>query len=153
MCVCWVEGSIAKDYLWSSSFFFSFLFMVESMTYGSSQAGGQLPAYHSHSNSGSQPHLWPVLHCSNARSLTHGVTPGIEPSSSWILARYLTRWATTDKYLIYCWTKFNWVHDWIIFKTSGQKKSGEIGLFQKLFTAESRERLHNLNIATDLHLW
>ena len=32
--------------------------------------------------------------CSNARSLTHWVRPGIEPASSCILVRFLTCWAT-----------------------------------------------------------
>ena len=32
---------------------------------------------------------------SNARSLTHWVRPGIEPTSSWILVRVVTHWATT----------------------------------------------------------
>ena len=30
----------------------------------------------------------------NSRSLTHWVRPGIEPTSSWILVKFLTRWAT-----------------------------------------------------------
>ena len=42
------------------------------MAYGSSQAKGQIGAA--------------IVH-SNARSLTHGVRPGIEPESSWVLVR------------------------------------------------------------------
>ena len=47
---------------------------------------------HSHSNTGSEPHLQPTAYteaCSNSRSLTHWVRPRIEPTSSqtlcWIL--------------------------------------------------------------------
>ena len=32
---------------------------------------------------------------SNARSLTHGARPGINPASSWILVGFVTHWATT----------------------------------------------------------
>ena len=35
-----------------------------------------------------------ILGHSNARSLTYWVGPGIKPASSWILAGFLTRWAT-----------------------------------------------------------
>ena len=42
------------------------------------------------------PSLSLMLHaCSNERSLTHWVRPGIEPASSWALVGFLTRWATT----------------------------------------------------------
>ena len=33
--------------------------------------------------------------CGNARSLTHWARPKIQPTSSWILVRFLTHWATT----------------------------------------------------------
>ena len=32
--------------------------------------------------------------CSNAESLTQWMRPGMEPTSSWILVRFLTHWAT-----------------------------------------------------------
>ena len=34
--------------------------------------------------------------CDNARSLTHKVGPGIKPTSSWILVRFLSCWTTTE---------------------------------------------------------
>ena len=41
-------------------------------------------------------HLWPTLQLvATAGSLTHWERPGIEPTSSWILIRFLTCWATT----------------------------------------------------------
>ena len=55
-----------------------------------------LACANSHSNTGSKLHLWPThTACGNAGSLTHWARPGIEPSSSWILVRFLTPWATT----------------------------------------------------------
>ena len=66
------------------------------MAKGRSQARGRMRASaasldHSHSNTGSEPHLQPTPQlCGNARSLTHQVRPGIKPISSWILVRFLT---------------------------------------------------------------
>ena len=42
--------------------------------------------------------------CSNERSLTNWARPGIEPSFSWILVRFLNYWATTgtpEKYFLH----------------------------------------------------
>ena len=72
------------------------------MAYGSSQARGQIRATaavlrHTHSNTRSKWCLQPTpqLMATPARSLTHWVGSGIEPTSSWILVRFLTHWATT----------------------------------------------------------
>ena len=63
--------------------FFVYFFRVTPLTYGTSQARGRIGAavtglHHSHSNVG---------------SLTHWARPGIEPTSSWILVRFLNHWA------------------------------------------------------------
>ena len=70
--------------------------MATPAAYGSPQARGQIGAiaaglHHSHSNTGSEPHLQPTpkAHC-NAGSLINWVRPGIEPSSSWILVGFIT---------------------------------------------------------------
>ena len=78
-------------------FTFFFLFRATPMAYWISQARGHIRAteaslYHSHSNTRSEPHLWPTL--SNAGSLTHWVRPRIKLSSWWMLVRCLTCWAT-----------------------------------------------------------
>ena len=55
----------------------------------------QLPVY----ATATQPRIWAssatytVAH-SSVRSLTHWVGPGIKPTSSWILVRFLTPWTT-----------------------------------------------------------
>ena len=61
-----------------------FFFRAMHIAYGSSQARGRIRAiaaslYHSHNKAGSE------LHHGNARSLAHGVRPGIKLTSSWIL--------------------------------------------------------------------
>ena len=65
------------------------------VAYGGSQARGPIRAvaaglHHSHSNSRSEPRLWPTYTTAhgNAGSLTHWVRPGIRPSSSWMLVRF-----------------------------------------------------------------
>ena len=77
----------------SSFFFLFFLFRVIPAAYRSSQAGGPLGAAAAslcHSNSSSKPHLRPLdPACSNTRSLTHWVRPGVEPASSWIIVGLL----------------------------------------------------------------
>jgi len=81
------------------------------MAYGGSQTRGQMGAIatglrHSHSNTGSEPHLqttpqlqqcqiravsvtYTTTH-SHVTSLTHRARPGIKPTSSWILVRFIT---------------------------------------------------------------
>ena len=95
-----------------SIFMCSFLFFrAAPVAYGSSQARGPIRAtavslHHSHSNSGSTP-VCDLYHssgqhqihvasetytatCCNARSLTHGAKPRIEPTSSWILVGFFS---------------------------------------------------------------
>ena len=66
------------------------------VAYGSSQDKGPIGAsapslYHSHSNSGSKPHLRPTLTApDNAGSPTHCARPGIEPASSGMLVGFVT---------------------------------------------------------------
>ena len=71
----------------------SIYFRGASVSYGSSQARGQIwvvaaSLYYSHSNAGSEPHLWPTPQLtatlSEARDWTHIL---------WILVGLLTRWA------------------------------------------------------------
>ena len=69
--------SVVSD--WSRGCLFVHLFRVAPTAHGGSQARGRIGAVatglrHSHSN---------------ARSLTHGARPGIEPTSSWILVRFV----------------------------------------------------------------
>ena len=57
----------------------------------------QLQAHHSHSNAvGSEPGLWPTPQpMATPDPLTHWTRPGIEPTSTWILVRFITtepRW-------------------------------------------------------------
>ena len=56
----------------------------------------QLPAYtNSHSNTGSEPHLWPT---SQLTAMLDPQPPEqgqeIEPTASWILIGFITHWAT-----------------------------------------------------------
>ena len=69
-------------------FFFLSFFRATPEAYGGSQAAG---LRHSHSNSGSEPHLrpTPTAH-GNARSVTHRARPGIKPASSWLLVGFVT---------------------------------------------------------------
>ena len=78
-------------YLMSWTFFF---YRAASAAYGGSQARGWIRAaasglHHSHSNTGSELHLWPTPKVT-AASLTHWARPGIEPASSWIRVRFLS---------------------------------------------------------------
>ena len=72
------------------------LFRAAPMAYGGSQARSQIRApaaglHHSHSNTRSSVN-YATTH-TNARSLTNWAKPGIEPTSSWILAGFVTHWA------------------------------------------------------------
>ena len=75
-------------------FFFFFLLRAASAACGSCQARGWIGAaatglHHSHRNIGSKPHLWPTPQLTAMPGpLTHWVSPGIEPTSSWKLVRY-----------------------------------------------------------------
>ena len=57
-----------------------FLFRATPVAYGSSQARGQIQA---------ASETYATVH-QNTRSLTYWDRPGIEPTSSWILVRFLT---------------------------------------------------------------
>ena len=77
--------------------FFNFcLFRATPKAYEGSQARGPVGAvatglHHSHSNEGSKLHLpaYTRVH-GNARSLTHWARPGTEPTSSWMLVRFVS---------------------------------------------------------------
>ena len=75
-------------------FLFFCLFRATPVTYKCSQARGWIGAaaaglYHNHSNARSEFSTYTTVH-SNTRSLTHWARPGIEPVSSWILARFIS---------------------------------------------------------------
>ena len=78
--------------------FFFFSFRATPVAYGNSQARGWFGAAaaglcHSHSHTGSEPHLWPTATYASAfgsvGSLTHWVRPRIKPAFSWTLCRVL----------------------------------------------------------------
>jgi len=87
----------------SVSFSFFFFFFAFSRTtpvaYGGSQAKDLIGAvaaglHQSHSNAGFQTASAAYTRAqSNARSLTHGVRPGIKPAISWFLVRFVNHWA------------------------------------------------------------
>ena len=86
-------------------------------TYGSSQARGQIRAAaadlsHSHSNTRSEPMTYARAHDSTG-ALTHWVRPGIEPASLWILARFLTHWATIGTPQSFLFLKDGIVCNWV----------------------------------------
>ena len=104
------------------NFFFFCLFRAAPPAYGSSQARGGIrdaaaSLHHSHRDARSEPHLRPTpLAHGNAESLTHWARPGIEPTSSWILARFVTAGAMTEtalprlmiiKILCFAWLYIN----------------------------------------------
>ena len=77
------------------------LFRAAPLTYGGSSARGwtgDTAASVHHSHKQCQICAVSVTYttvCSNARSLTHWMRPGIEPPSSWILIRFITHRVTT----------------------------------------------------------
>ena len=101
------EKIFLGDFLFCLLFYLSFLnlfffFRTAPATHIHFQARGWVGTaaaglYHSHSNTRSEPHPWPILCCSLWWHwiLTHWVRPGMEPASSPILIRFLTHWATT----------------------------------------------------------
>ena len=114
---CWMLNSLgeARDHqrenvgslpCWATvgtpwfTFFFFLFFRASPAVYGSSQARSWIRdaatgLHHIHSNG----RIWiasatyTTAH-GNTRSLTHGARPGIKPSYSWILVRFVTCWAT-----------------------------------------------------------
>ena len=93
-----IEATVKKlNIFLSFSFLFSFLFFFRAtpIAYGSSQPRGRIRAVaaslcHSHCNTGSKIHLHPTPQLTAARSPTHWMRPGIEPTSSWILVRFIS---------------------------------------------------------------
>ena len=77
------------------SFFLFLHFRATCVAPGSSQARGRIRAaaagpHHSHSNAGSEPHLQPIPQLKALLdSLTHWARPGIEPTTLWILVRFI----------------------------------------------------------------
>ena len=97
MCVCVrvYKHNIRKKSSTYICMFFSLFFFFRAVpaAYRRFKSEVHLILSHSHGkrNARCEPHLQPIC---NARSLTHRVSPGIEPTSSWILVRFLTCWAT-----------------------------------------------------------
>ena len=92
-----------------------FVFLLEAVpeTHGSSQASDWIRVAaarlsHSHSNMGSELHLWPTRQLD---PLIHRVRPGIEPAVSWILVRLLTQLSYNGNFK-------KWRFRYIIYLTS-----------------------------------
>ena len=88
-CSTEISWIISPLYHSGNSFFFFFFFRAAPTAYGSSQARGQIRAtatglHHSLSRAYTTAH-------GNVRSLSHRGRPGIEPTSSWILVRFVYR--------------------------------------------------------------
>ena len=88
-----MEGWITELKIPNRDFFF-FFFRAAPAAYGSSQARRQIRAAaadlcHHHNNSGSELCLQPTPQLT-ARSLTYYVRPGIKPTSSWILVKFIS---------------------------------------------------------------
>ena len=86
---------MSKKYC-SLLFFFFCIFRAAPAVYGGSQAKGRTGAvaaslHHSHSNHRIQAAsaTYATAH-SNSRSLAHWARPGIEPTSSWMLVRFVS---------------------------------------------------------------
>ena len=82
--------------IWIITFFFSF--RVIPAAYGGSQVKSELhlppiPQPQQHQIRATSA-TYTSVH-GNSRSLTYWARPGIKPTSSWILVRFLTCWATT----------------------------------------------------------
>ena len=82
------------------------VFVFIAIPYGSSHASGWAGLHHSHHWIRAASAAYPAA-CSNARSLTHGARPGIEPASSWTLCQFLTCRATTGTHHTHL-CKFSW---------------------------------------------
>ena len=75
--------------------FIFLLFRAAPAAYGGSQPRCHVWAttaglHHSHSNAGSELHLWPTAAHGNAGSLTQWARPGIEPLASWFLVVFVS---------------------------------------------------------------
>ena len=76
----------------SPLFFFFAFFRAVCAAYVSSQARSQVRAaaaslHHSHRNTRSELHLWPTSHL---MAINPWARPGLKPTSSWILVRFIT---------------------------------------------------------------
>ena len=83
-----IKHSVSNKYKRVLRFILKLFFRAIPVAYGSSQARGRVRATdaglcHSHSNTGSQLHLWPVPQLMG--SPTRWARPEIESASSWIL--------------------------------------------------------------------
>ena len=84
------------------------LFRAATEAYGGSQARGLIGSVatslrQSH-DSGSESCLWPTTTAhGNAGSLTHWSRPGIKPTSSWILVRFISTTIRQELYEPYFW--------------------------------------------------
>ena len=82
-------------------FFFFFVFLgLPPWAYGGSHARGPVGAVATSLHHRQQCQIWAVSAAyttdhGNTRSSTHWARPGIEPSSSWMLVRFVNCWATT----------------------------------------------------------
>ena len=95
---------VQKSLIYLFIYLFTYL-----LTYRSSQARGLIGAiatglHHRHNNLGSEPCLRPTYTTAhgNARSLTRWARPGIEPTFSWILVRFVStepQWELQVSYL------------------------------------------------------
>ena len=97
---------------WPFLFFFNFfLFRATPSAYGGSQARSLIGATaaglcQSHSNTGSERCLWlnTTAH-GNAGSLTHWAEPGIEPTTSWLLVKFVSAapwWELPELSIVSC---------------------------------------------------
>ena len=99
----WSVGQQAIFIHWIIIFFFLSFFRATPTAYGSSQARGQIgaaAAYTTATATLDQSHT--VAH-GNAGFLPHWARPEVEPTSSWILVRLLTHWATMGTPVIVIW--------------------------------------------------
>ena len=93
ICTFSITAGLQWGFLWVFLVFCFFcLFRAAPTTYWSSQARGWIWAaaarlHHSHSNTGSEPHLW---QCQIPNPLSHWARLGIKPASSWVLVGFVT---------------------------------------------------------------
>ena len=105
---------LAQQFLTDSSaintFFFFFLFTVAPVTYGHSQARGQIRAAAASIHQPQQHQIWAASEtfttiCSNARSLTYWLRPGVKPASSWTLCQVLNQLSHNGNASYQCFQK------------------------------------------------
>ena len=94
-------------------FFFCF-FRATPIAYGSSQARGEIRTtaaslHHSHSRTGSEPHLWPTPAHGNA--ITHWERPEIEPTSSLTLVRFISSEPQREHHVVHVYVSLIFTKD------------------------------------------